>query len=211
LRYENFSFVASSTGGAATPTAAQFAIVPGYINPFDCYPDGCPPADRGLWFGVHESGYWSVLSTASDQSINVAIGYDVVSLTGAPVIGGFRTYADPYTGGLGWSYPYPGQSAIATTVDAEAMLELFLAAPSDLSTRALFDAPTGRAHVRHDIQLATGGQFLSFNAVVLHAVPLPGSGALLVLAFGLLGTQFHRAANRSSNPSGQLFRARPER
>ncbi len=200
FRYENFGFAASSTGGAATPTVAQFGLFYGWppvaTGPHifcGTYNTMCVPRQDAFWFGVYYSptSFGGSLLAAADQSISIVINYDVVALAAGLAVSGANTFEDPLFGGFTYfgSPVSGGQASVATTVDGDTsgLLELLLTGGYDDSESAQFDTPTSRVHIQHSIQIADNAAFTSFDSVTLRPVPLPGSAALLALALGVLG------------------------
>lgn len=189
VRYENFAFSATSTGGASAPTAAQLALVYGWPpvggTGFCLGSPGCGPRPDGLWFGVLDSSAsFNYLFAVAGQSISIDIAYDVVALASGLAIGGTETSASQLYGGFLWA---GGTGSLSTTLDT-LVLDFPPGVPAG-RVSALFAAPATRAHARHRVQIADGAAFGSFDSVILRATaaPLPGSAGLLVFSLALLG------------------------
>ena len=131
FRYENFSFAASSTGGAATPAASQLAVVYGW-PPVSNGPGGfctdysssCVTSPNSLWFGIFGSPPNSTsgrLPTGANQTLSFEIQYDVVPLETGLAIGWTETYS---SGNYGGFQIVPGAmmvGTLSTTLDGGAL------------------------------------------------------------------------------------------
>ena len=202
FRFESFAFSAASSGGAVTPVASQFVLVPGYVGPSFVCQAQCFSGQPAFWVGVLGSSAFDFLATAPNQSMTVNIDYDVVALLNDLAVGGSTTYESAYTGGFGkvGGLNPLGQASIATHVDGgtSGALELLLTnesyAPFGFggdSDSAYFDTPANRVHVHHRIQLRDGSSFSSFHTVAsTTTVPIPNVAPLLGLALLALGKRF---------------------
>ncbi|MEO8444838.1 MAG: hypothetical protein ABI567_07540 [Gammaproteobacteria bacterium] len=210
FRYENFAFSASGTGGAATPGAAQFGLVYGWppTAPGVFCPGGssCAPTPDTFWFGVFQSptafGY---LYTGANQTITIAINYDVVALAADLGIGGTRTFASSLYGGfMNYGSPSGPTASLSTTLESDGLDRLVLDLPStsaytfEPSGSLGFAAPATSAHVQHTIQFSNGTSFGSFDSTILRAtiVPLPGTIGLLGLSLVVISRFGRRALRR---------------
>jgi hypothetical protein len=202
FRFESFAFSAASSGGAVTPVASQFVLVPGYFGPgFQCPPQ-CYSGQPAFWVGVLGSFSFDFLATGPNQSMTVNIDYDVVALLNDLAVGGSTTYETAYTGGFGkvGALNPLGQASIATRVDGgtSGVLELLLTNESyasfgfgEDSDSADFGTPVKRVHVHHRIQLGDGASFSSFHAVISPTtVPIPNVAPVLGFALLALGKTF---------------------
>jgi hypothetical protein len=205
-RYENFAFSASSTGGAAAPTAAQMGLSYGW-PPVSTSPGnfcfglspGCVLRPDTLWFGVFGSPtlLGGSLWAGTNESISFNIDYDVVALAAGLAVGGTETFfIAPYYGGF--QNLLPGSGSIANTLDNGVLGSLVLDYPplsfGNRDESILLAAPVERVRVRHSVQIANGQGLSGFDSVVLRAaaVPLPGSVGLLALSFAILGRCIRR-------------------
>ena len=202
FRYENFAFSASSTGGAATLTAAQFGLAYGWpplatgSNFCTGYSAACIPRPDTLWIGAYTPpSSFGLFLAGANQTISFDIEYDVVALAAGRAIGGTQTSTSLYYGGIDTA---GGTASLATTLDGDPLRMLVLNFPPSTaaaSESTLFDEPADRLHVRHAVHLANGSYFTAFNSTILQAVPVPGTAGLLALSLTILGRLRRRSGS----------------
>lgn len=198
FQYANFAFSAASTGGAATPTAAQLGLVYGWPTtpaPWQCG-GSCVPTPDTLWFGyLATPTSFGYLQTIPGQSITIDIAYDVAAVAPGLAIGGTRTFASSLYGG------FTDNASLSTTLDSGLLETLVLDFPSvanEAGGTALLVEPAATARVRHRFRIADGAAFSSFNSVtVATTVPLPGSVGLLGFALAVLWRTRKSVADRA--------------